>query len=166
MTRVATLVLCLAAGVRGFAAPGALRSSSARPSTTASMRLSTPASLLVVARPARQLAARIVRDPRMGLFGLGAPELAIIAIAITFVLGPEQVTSMAKKIVPKVIEVGSDLKQLPDEFNKGIEDGKERSAAKFAAEAQKAVADSEKLQEAVAMEQQRAQAKADGPPTA
>ena len=55
----------------------------------------------------------------MGLFGLGAPELAIIAIAITFVLGPEQVTSMAKKIVPKVIEVGSDLKQLPDEFNKG-----------------------------------------------
>jgi sec-independent protein translocase protein TatA len=62
----------------------------------------------------------------MGLFGLGAPELAIIAGVALLVLGPEQV----KKLAKDVGKVSAELKQVPEEFSKGMEMGKEELESK------------------------------------
>ena len=63
----------------------------------------------------------------MGLFGLGTPELAIIAGVALLVLGPDQVKKMAKEVG----KVSAELKQVPEEFNKGMEVGaKELEARK------------------------------------
>ena len=64
---------------------------------------------------------------QMGLFGLGTPELAIIAGVALLVLGPDQVKKMAKEVG----KVSAELKQVPEEFNKGMEVGaKELEARK------------------------------------
>lgn len=49
----------------------------------------------------------------------GIPELGVIAVALTFILGPDQLKSMAKELG----KVSADLKEVPAEFNKGIEMG-------------------------------------------
>ena len=114
-----------AAAVQGFAVPGtALRLSSVYSSVATSP---------VAARPSRQLSARIV-SPQMGMFGLGTPELAVIGVVVMFVLGPDQMKSMAKEVA----RVGVQLKQVPEEFNKGIEDGKQLAASELADEDKKA----------------------------
>ena len=64
----------------------------------------------------------------MGLFGLGTPELAIIAVVGLLVLGPDQV----KKLAKDVGKVSAELKQVPEEFNKGMEVGQEELAKKKA----------------------------------
>ena len=55
----------------------------------------------------------------MGLFGLGTPELAVLAGVALLVLGPDQV----KKLAKDVGKVSAELKQVPEEFNKGMEVG-------------------------------------------
>ena len=62
----------------------------------------------------------------MSLFGLGTPELAIIAGVALLVLGPDQV----KKLAKDVGKISAELKQVPEEFNKGMEVGQEELAAK------------------------------------
>mmetsp|Transcript_83411 Transcript_83411/g.131730 ORF Transcript_83411/g.131730 Transcript_83411/m.131730 type:complete len:171 (-) Transcript_83411:185-697(-) len=64
--------------------------------------------------------------PSMNLFGLGLPELGVIAVALTFILGPDQLKSMAKELG----KVSADLKEVPAEFNKGIEIGAQERAQK------------------------------------
>lgn len=64
----------------------------------------------------------------MGLFGLGAPELAVIAGIGLVVLGPDQL----KKLAKDVGKVSAELKQVPEEFNKGMEIGKQELEAKKA----------------------------------
>jgi len=111
-----------AAAVQGFAVPGA------------ALRLSSVHSTSpVAASPSRQLSVRIV-GPQMGMFGLGTPELAVIGVVVMFVLGPDQMKSMAKEVA----KVGVQLKQVPEEFNKGIEDGKQLAASELADEDKKA----------------------------
>merc|ERR1719498_2202345 len=65
-------------------------------------------------------------DVQMGLFGLGPPELAVIAAVGLLVLGPDQVKKMAKEVG----KVSAELKQVPEEFNKGMSVGQEELAAK------------------------------------
>ena len=83
-----------------------------------------------VARPSNgHLAAqrqRTVASPQMGLFGLGTPEIAIIAVVGLLVLGPDQV----KKLAKDVGKVSAELKQVPEEFNKGMEVGQQELEAK------------------------------------
>jgi len=67
-----------------------------------------------------------VRPVTMGLFGLGTPELAVIAGIALLVLGPDQV----KKLAKDVGKVSAELKQVPEEFNKGMEVGQQELAAK------------------------------------
>lgn len=68
--------------------------------------------------------------PSMSLFGLGAPELAIIAGVALFVLGPEKVKELAKEAG----KVSAELKQVPEEFNKGLEVAEVAEPAELGAE--------------------------------
>ena len=71
-------------------------------------------------------AAARVANVQMGLFGLGTPELAVIAGIALLVLGPDQV----KKLAKDVGKVSAELKQVPEEFNKGMEAGADELAKK------------------------------------
>ena len=90
---------------------------------------------LAVAAPAHALRQPLVASrssgAQMGLFGLGTPELAIIAGVALLVLGPDQVKKMAKDVG----KISAELKQVPEEFNKGIEVGTAELEAKKAAPA-------------------------------
>jgi sec-independent protein translocase protein TatA len=54
-----------------------------------------------------------------GLFGLGAPELVIIGIAAAFLLGPEKLASLGKDAG----KMAGELKEVPKEFQRGLEEG-------------------------------------------
>mmetsp|Transcript_11139 Transcript_11139/g.19484 ORF Transcript_11139/g.19484 Transcript_11139/m.19484 type:complete len:170 (+) Transcript_11139:83-592(+) len=57
----------------------------------------------------------------MSIFGLGAAELAVIGAVALLILGPDQMKTMAKDIG----KMSAELKQVPEEFNKGIATGTE-----------------------------------------
>ena len=61
----------------------------------------------------------------MGLFGLGAPEIAIILIAAAFLLGPEKLAELGKDAG----KVAGELKEVPKEFQKGLEEGEAAAKA-------------------------------------
>lgn len=67
----------------------------------------------------------------MSLFGLGAPELAIILIAAAFLLGPQKLAELGKDAG----KIAGELKEVPKEFQKGMAEGE--------AEARQAVAPAE-----------------------
>jgi sec-independent protein translocase protein TatA len=54
----------------------------------------------------------------MGLFGLGAPEIAVILAVAAFVLGPEKLASMAKDAGKGLGE----MKDVPAGFNEGFQE--------------------------------------------
>lgn len=66
----------------------------------------------------------------MGLFGLGAPEIAIVLVAIGFVLGPEKLVSIAGGLTKDAGKIASELKDVPAEFQKGFEEGEANVASK------------------------------------
>ena len=55
----------------------------------------------------------------MGLFGLGAPEIAVIVAVAAFVLGPEKLAGMAKDAGKGLGE----MKDVPAGFNEGFQEG-------------------------------------------
>lgn len=55
----------------------------------------------------------------MGLFGLGAPEVAIILVAAAFVLGPQKLAELGKDAG----KIAGELKEVPKEFQKGLQEG-------------------------------------------
>lgn len=55
----------------------------------------------------------------MSLFGLGAPELAIILIAAAFLLGPSKLAELGKDAG----KIAGELKEVPKEFQKGMAEG-------------------------------------------
>ena len=57
--------------------------------------------------------------PQSGLFGLGGPEVAIIAVAAAFLLGPQKLAEFSKDLG----KVAGELKEVPKEFSKGIKEG-------------------------------------------
>lgn len=59
----------------------------------------------------------------MGLFGLGAPEIAIILIAGAFVLGPQKLAELGKDAG----RMAGELKEVPKEFQKGLQEGEEQA---------------------------------------
>lgn len=64
----------------------------------------------------------------MSLFGLGVPELAVIAIAVFFVLGPTKIVEMARGAG----QAASDFRDVPKEFQKGLEEGETEARSKKA----------------------------------
>ena|ERR1719487_2308472 len=62
---------------------------------------------------------------RMDLFGLGGPELLVIAAAATFILGPDKIAAMAKDLGKDTAQ----LKNIPKEFREGVEAARPSAAA-------------------------------------
>ena len=112
------LTLCVAA-VHGFVVPS-------RSLPRAPLRHSAAAPLVLPPQQPLGAHLRTGAAPVMGLFGLGTPELAIIAGVAMVILGPDQLKKMAKDIG----KVSAELKQVPEEFNKGMEAGAEELAKK------------------------------------
>ena len=87
-----------------------------------------PAPLLArAAAPLRAPPAPARADVQMGLFGLGTPELVVIAGVALVILGPDKVKDLAKEVG----KASAELKQVPEEFAKGMEAGAEESVAKM-----------------------------------
>lgn len=61
----------------------------------------------------------------MGLFGLGAPEIGVILVAAAFLLGPEKLASLGKDAG----KIAGELKEVPKEFQKGLEEGEKSAKA-------------------------------------
>mmetsp|Transcript_16044 Transcript_16044/g.36423 ORF Transcript_16044/g.36423 Transcript_16044/m.36423 type:complete len:142 (-) Transcript_16044:180-605(-) len=112
------LTLCVAA-VHGFVVPS-------RSLPRAPLRHSAAAPLVLPLQQPLGAHLRTGAAPVMGLFGLGTPELAIIAGVAMVILGPDQLKKMAKDIG----KVSAELKQVPEEFNKGMEIGSAELEAK------------------------------------
>ena len=75
----------------------------------------------------------------MGLFGLGAPEIAIILIAGAFVLGPQKLAELGKEAG----KMAGELKEVPKEFQEGLAEG-EKQAQQMKKEIAGEVKDAEK----------------------
>lgn len=61
----------------------------------------------------------------MGLFGLGAPEIAIILIAGAFLLGPQKLAELGKEAG----KMAGELKEVPKEFQEGLAEGEKMAQA-------------------------------------
>ena len=60
------------------------------------------------------------------LFGLGPAELAIIGIAAIFLIGPTKLTEFTRsagEVAGKEAAAWKELKNIPEEFQKGLEEG-------------------------------------------
>lgn len=77
----------------------------------------------------------------MGLFGLGAPEIAIILVAAAFVLGPQKLAELGKDAG----KIAGELKEVPKEFQKGLQEGE--SNANKLKQAPPGSVDAEKVEE-------------------
>jgi sec-independent protein translocase protein TatA len=67
--------------------------------------------------------------PLYGLFGLGAPEIAVILIAAAFLLGPQKLAELGKDAG----KIAGELKEVPKEFQAGLKEGEQ--AAQMAKQA-------------------------------
>jgi Sec-independent protein translocase protein TatA len=68
-----------------------------------------------------------------GLFGLGVPEIAIILIVGAFIVGPEKLGSMAGQFKGGLDDgIPDELKKIPEEFKKGVEEGETNARARNA----------------------------------
>lgn len=67
-----------------------------------------------------------------GLFGLGGPEIAVILIAVAFIIGPEKLGSMVGQMKNGLDDVPDEFKKIPEEFQKGMEEGEINARARNA----------------------------------
>jgi len=84
----------------------------------------------------------------MGLFGLGLPEVAVVLVAVAFVVGPETLGKMLRGSGEKASEFKEELKKVPIEFQKGLEEGEVNAKSRTAKQMEKIPAtESEESQE-------------------
>ena len=78
------------------------------------------------------------------MFGLGAPEIAIVLVAAGVLLGPQKLGEMTKELG----KVAGELKDVPKEFQEGLKEGEAQTKA-MKAETMKPplVQDAEKVEE-------------------
>jgi len=75
----------------------------------------------------------VANTQTMGLFGLGGAEIAIIVTAGVFIVGPRQVGSMMGSMTSKVKgDLPDELRKIPNEFQKGVEESTENARARNA----------------------------------
>ena len=130
MMRVVATLLCALQCVHGFAA-GPVVDARWVMGSRGPRSMPSPSNERLVVSAVRQATlaqSRSAAAPQMGLFGMGGPELAIIAGVALLILGPDQVKSMAKEVG----KVSAELKQVPEEFNKGMSAGQQELEARKA----------------------------------
>jgi len=59
----------------------------------------------------------------MSLFGLGLPEIGLILVIAFFLLGPQKIGELVKDSGKAAGELADELKNVPEEFQKGMEEG-------------------------------------------
>ena len=137
---IATIgIAFLVAGGNAFVPPAGVTSAGSHPSTSAqlpSFNNNIPTSTSqqqshVALRRQRQSIASVQMQ---GLFGLGAPEIAIILVAVAFVLGPQKLAELGKDAGKMAGEYGKELKNVPEEFKKGYDETQSDIRAKKAKE--------------------------------
>jgi sec-independent protein translocase protein TatA len=64
----------------------------------------------------------------MGLFGLGGGEIAVILVAVFFLVGPQKLAELGRSAG----KLTGELKEIPKEFQKGLEEGEIDVRAKSA----------------------------------
>lgn len=104
-------------------------SSSAARTTTTSFGINTKSVLPAAFIRQRKSVANV---QTMSLFGLGGPEIAVIAIAGILVLGPEKLRDFARESGKAAANLPDDLKEIPEEFKKGVEEGEGNARARKA----------------------------------
>ena len=65
----------------------------------------------------------------MGVFGLGTLEVIVVLAAAAFLIGPEQLGKWAGELKT---DLPDDIKRIPEEFQKGVEEGEVASRARRA----------------------------------
>ena len=133
---IAVVSFLVVVGVNAFV-PNGVTSSCQRSAASASAPLTSTSSsphLIerqshVALRRQRQSAASVQMQ---GLFGLGAPEIAIILVAAAFVLGPQKLAELGKDAGKMAGEYGKELKNVPEEFKKGYDETQSDIRAKKA----------------------------------
>lgn len=119
MRAVATFVICLLINGASAFVPVSLRTAQTTPSFAARNKLQT-----LFQPPALQKQRKSVASVQtMGLFGLGAPEIAIILVAAAFLLGPQKLAELGKDAG----KIAGELKEVPKEFQKGLAEGEQQA---------------------------------------
>ena len=72
------------------------------------------------------------RVQTMGLFGLGFAEIGVILVVLGFVLGPETLGRLARGSASMAKEYQQELSKVPEEFQKGLEEGEADARARKA----------------------------------
>mmetsp|Transcript_19419 Transcript_19419/g.40168 ORF Transcript_19419/g.40168 Transcript_19419/m.40168 type:complete len:167 (-) Transcript_19419:232-732(-) len=67
-----------------------------------------------------------------GLFGLGIGEIAVVLVVVGFVLGPQNIGKIVKASSSRAQDMSEEFKKLPDEFQKGMEEGESSARARNA----------------------------------
>jgi sec-independent protein translocase protein TatA len=87
--------------------------------------LSTNSMAPIVSKPSlildRQQRHSVANVQMMGLFGLGAPEIAVILVAAAFLLGPQKLAELGKDAG----KIAGELKEVPKEFQAGLKEGEQ-----------------------------------------
>mmetsp|Transcript_2612 Transcript_2612/g.3486 ORF Transcript_2612/g.3486 Transcript_2612/m.3486 type:complete len:148 (-) Transcript_2612:205-648(-) len=81
----------------------------------------------------------------MGLFGLGVPEIGVILVAAAFLLGPEKLAEFGKDAG----KIAGELKEVPKEFSKGLEEGEAKARSIQAENVEKVVIQAETAEKVV-----------------
>eukprot|EP00816_Leptocylindrus_hargravesii_P001771 CAMPEP_0196808212 /NCGR_PEP_ID=MMETSP1362-20130617/8203_1 /TAXON_ID=163516 /ORGANISM="Leptocylindrus danicus, Strain CCMP1856" /LENGTH=142 /DNA_ID=CAMNT_0042182461 /DNA_START=42 /DNA_END=470 /DNA_ORIENTATION=- len=116
--------LLLAPFASAFAPSGAFIQKQQISSLTIDGPASYGSNSVVVGAP-RTCAASQRQTQLHGLFGLGGPEIAIILVAAAFLLGPEKLAELGKDAG----KMAGELKEVPKEFQAGIEEGEKNAKA-------------------------------------
>lgn len=122
MQRFVAFFLFLVASASAFAPPSAFVG------TSSGLIQSTPAfdNVNEYQPPALQRQRKSMAAVQtQSLFGLGGPELAIILIAAAFLLGPQKLAELGKDAG----KIAGELKDVPKEFQKGLEEGEAQAKA-------------------------------------
>lgn len=124
MQRLVTLFALFVAVASAFAPPSAFVGTSGRPVIISSSPTTFGGD--VHQPPALQRQRKSMASVQtMGLFGLGAPELVVIAIAAAFLLGPQKLAELGKDAG----KIAGELKEVPREFQAGMAEGEKQAKA-------------------------------------
>ncbi|CAM9431104.1 unnamed protein product [Ectocarpus sp. 12 AP-2014] len=107
-----------AAGRQASMSPAAAGRQSAFSHTSFGSPAQTPSSRWLSGRPSPGASTTT-----MGLFGLGAPEIAVCIAVAALILGPDKMAGFAKDMG----KMAGELKDVPKEFQAGVQEGEAKT---------------------------------------